>query len=561
MDALKLHITSMQSTKAAALVYYPYLFTKPFNSVTNMICKVLDRDYFYTAREGSDVVRDLNTRRPLIWEEPSQIPSQYTVQRRPSRTKAICAFRGCGKTTIVLHPYLLRQMLVNNKRFIIWGAANAGAAKSKVKEFRYWMERNELIKELFGDVRGDSWSAEEIELIFRGAGEDGEDIICTILARGGSTEQVVRGEIRRGNRVDLPICDDVENPRHIKNEDQRYKVRKWMRNEVMGAVDVELDYWIAIQIGNRQHQDSMLSRALTSPGWDSIFLPLCDENLKSLVPEAWTDQDVLDLYTRLMEEEDDGEGLITFYEEYMQNPVPIGADAAFNKEILLSARYEEDKEELWKRPWLETIVLVDPARTANLRSSDSAIVVVSYDAVKHKAYIRDIVKGKFHPDELYDQIAASCTRWDARVVGIEDTMKDFIIYPLQNYLIRKSMFVEVVPCSPRGGGSNQISGNEDPKIRRSRWLGDWYRQGLIKHHTPIAHMIEGPLLSWPKPSKWDVIDALSYLIVVLNVGNRYMHPDNQKSDDEALAKLDQQDRIAFAEMEDMRHEMSYIPLV
>ena len=46
--------------------------------------------------------------------------------------------------------------------------------------------------------------------------------------------------------------------------------------------------------------------------------------------------------------------------------------------------------------------LSTPAKSVSPHAADSALVVVGIDTIKGKIYVRDVVSGKFHPNELVD---------------------------------------------------------------------------------------------------------------------------------------------------------------
>jgi phage terminase large subunit-like protein len=177
---------------------------------------------------------------------------------------------------------------------------------------------------------------------------------------------------------------------------------------------------------------------------------------------------------------------------------------------------------------VEYVILVDPAKTTNPRSCDTAIVVCGCDMVNNKIFVVDMVAAKLHPNEIYDNIMQLVLRWNARTVGVEyNGLNEFIEWPLKNALKRAGMFCEVIELKPRKGPSQYLlkNSNDNGKDARiSAALVPLYRQGLIYHNPqhPVTVRLESQLCAFPSGRLKDIIDALSYVAEMLHIGERYM---------------------------------------
>lgn len=94
-----------------------------------------------------------------------------------------------------------------------------------------------------------------------------------IMAR--SRGQKVRGLRHRAARPKLIIIDDPEDVAWVKIRDNRNTTDRWMRGEVMGAVD-EQDGRI-IAIGNWLHEDALMARLKKLGTFTVLEYPLIDE--------------------------------------------------------------------------------------------------------------------------------------------------------------------------------------------------------------------------------------------------------------------------------------------
>jgi len=181
--------------------------------------------------------------------------------------------------------------------------------------------------------------------------------------------------------------------------------------------------------------------------------------------------------------------------------------------------YEEGEKSLNANPDVVNAILVDPARTTKMSSADSAIVGVGVDIETNEIYVRDVVSDKFHPDELYDEIFDMARRLEARHVGLEVTgLHEYITYPFLNEVRRRAADIELVDLHARGGR------NEEGKKERVKSLVSFYRRGLVYHNEAVCGGLEMQLLAFPKPQKWDIMDALGYLPGLLDSGEVFMRP-------------------------------------
>jgi hypothetical protein len=122
----------------------------------------------------------------------------------------------------------------------------------------------------------------------------------------------------------------------------------------------------------------------------------------------------------------------------------------------------------------------------------------------------------------------------AKVIGIEETgLAEFIKQPIKNEMFRRGKFFELIWLKARGGDSS-----ERGKSKRIRELVPYYRGGYIYHNASCANikMLEQQLLMFPRSALWDIMDATSYIIEMLELGERYFSPKEDNEDIEAEFK-------------------------
>jgi len=429
--------------------------------------------------------------------------------------KVIAAPRGTGKTSLSNLALPAQKILFRDRRYVVPVSASATLALQQSENLRRELTQNVLIKQLFGDIKTGNFSKDQ--WVVNIAGQE----IC-VMPRGAG--QQVRGMLFGNHRPDLIIVDDLENPDEVMSEEQRRKRREWFYADLMNCVDRGRDDWEIIVVGTVLHEASLLNELLESPHWMSARLEICDDNLKSNAPNFMSDQEIKELYDHYNEE---GE-LDVFYREYRNNPIASGKDAAFRSAYF--SYYEEGELALNHDPNIENIIIVDPARTTKMTSAESGIIGVGVNMRSNEIFVRYVLGGRFHPDELYDEIIKAIQHTNADVLAVETTgLEEFVVHPMLDHLHRNGVHVEFVDLKSRAGhvaGVKRMGQHEKAKISRVRSLIYYYRTGLVKHNKANSAALEAQLLSFPRPRRWDLMDPLGYVVELLEKGKRYMLPED-----------------------------------
>jgi predicted phage terminase large subunit-like protein len=204
----------------------------------------------------------------------------------------------------------------------------------------------------------------------------------------------------------------------------------------------------------------------------------------------------------------------------------IPGDAPFQQKFF---KYYSDREKkLNGERQVESIVIVDPAKTANVSSAYTAIVGLGVDTTNNLIYVRDIINERLHADEIYERAFEMCANLRARVLGVEVTgLNEFITYPFQTWITKKGLNIEFVELKARGG--TKATSKED----RVKALVPFYRRGLILHNSDgdVCSPLEQQLISFPRSKYWDVMDATAYIVEMLELGERFFSPPEGSADD------------------------------
>lgn len=164
------------------------------------------------------------------------------------------------------------------------------------------------------------------------------------------------------------------------SEEQRKKLKEWFFADVMNSIDRSVP-WKVVFIGTLLHENSLLADLLDDPTWHHVEIDLCNDNLESNWPDFMTDEEVRALY-----ESYKVQGLLdVFYREY--RGIPIARETATFKQEYFRYYSESDEEFTKRKPGLESIVIIDPAKSTNVANDDSAIVGVGIDTTLPRVYI------------------------------------------------------------------------------------------------------------------------------------------------------------------------------
>ena len=453
----------------------------------------------------------------------------------PSQKVAIAAPRGWGKTSVVGLALIARHILFRLSSFIVYINKSHDAASLQTDNLRREMVNNRDIKAFFGDFRQRDIKESEFDEVFSKKAWVAYDTL--VWPRG--TGQQVRGVLFKNDRPGLIVIDDLENPDQIENEEIRHAWYQWLYADVIKAVPrigEEAKNYKIVYIDTLKHEDSVLQKLLDSPEWDSVRLEACDDDFHSTAPHFMSDEDI----QREWQQHSDAGQTDVFFRELRNLPIST-KDSVFRQDYfkyynLPPERHgsEDDLKkldiEVQQDKNIETVVILDPAKTVKIHSAESAIVGIGIDLNSAKVYIRDAISAKMYPDEIYDAMFGMAIRLGAKVIGIEETsLNEFIKQPIKNEMFRRGSFFELIWLSARGGTKKEL---------RIKELVPYYRGGYIYHNASCATIkkLEQQLLMFPRSALWDLMDAEAYLVEMLELGERYFSPKEDPNDVEAEYK-------------------------
>ncbi len=446
----------------------------------------------------------------------------------PANKVAIAAPRGWGKTSIVALALMTRYILYHHTNFICYINKSHEAASLQTENLRRELVTNPMIKNFFGDFKQRKLGSNEFEEVFS---KKSWVAYNTLVWPRGAGQQV-RGVLFKNSRPGLIVIDDLEDPQAVENEEIRKSLIQWLYADVIKSTSRTDTNWKIVYIDTLKHEDSLLQHLLDSKEWASVRLEACDDDFNPTAPDFMSK----DIILKEWKDHQEAGQTDVFFRELRNLPIST-KDSAFRNEYfhyyntqhtphkddlnldLTDADVQADKN-------IETVVILDPAKTVKIHSAESAIVGIGIDLTSAKIYIRDIISDKMYPDEIYENLFSMANRLNAKVIGIEETsLNEFIRQPIKNEMFRRGQFFELVWLKARGGMKKSL---------RIKELVPYYRGGYIYHNAtcPGIKRLEQQLLMFPRSKLWDIMDCAAYIIEMLEIGERYFSPPENDNDPE-----------------------------
>jgi hypothetical protein len=473
---------------------------------TSLWCKVFYPDIFYA---------DFDPPHKEIFD---------ALDHCDARKIVIAAPRGLGKTSI-MRAFAGKMLMYKTYHFLAYGGQAETHAMMQTENIKRELTSSQEIKKLFGQVKvrdsnlglGDEFSKKA--WMCGGSG--------LVVPRGSG--QAFRGlnwsHGGRAYRPDLIIMDDLEEKLTLDNEEIRRARKAWLYADVLKSVSqIEGDAWRIIYIDTVKHEDSLIETLMADPDWEHIRLSICTPDYKTLAPsfksQASLDKDVEQ--ARALHQLD------IFAMESMSIATST-EDAAF-KSDQFKYYSETDADFIERLPYIDSILIIDPSKTKKPQSAETGMVVWGIDTAQHKLYLRYAAGHYITNDEMYDKAFDLADTFGCRSIAVEKTgIEEYIIQPMRNRMVQRGKMYNLIPLSAQSGKA-ELSGLYGGKAARVRSLIPYYQQGQIFHNVVNTGAYETQLISYPRPRRWDIIDAAAYIVKVMEDNMVYFlpHGDDDK---------------------------------
>lgn len=330
------------------------------------------------------------------------------------------AFRGSAKSTRMEEAVALGACL-REFRFCLIVGTSLEKACERLHSIRRQFEKNEMLRQTFGDLVGSPWGDDKIELT--------SGVVIKAMGRG----QAIRGTKGEDDRPDLMVADDIEDAESLRTPEGREKVRSWFFGELMPSGD-EPNLRVRI-LANDMHPECLINQ-LAHP--DSGFViktyPIEHLDLETAARVAtWADRYPLEWIDRKRKQLYSQGRAAEFDREYMCRS-EVAATKTFRPEML--------RVEPRVKTWQAVYTMHDPARSVGTKSATTGFAAWSW--VGAKLVIWD-AWGKFlMPDEIIASMFEENDRLSPVYMGIEkDGLAEWLMQPLRQEQARRGIMLPV----------------------------------------------------------------------------------------------------------------------
>lgn len=389
------------------------------------------------------------------------------------------AFRGAAKSTLAEEALTLMALFGVYQYALIAGNTFARACE-RLASIKHEIATNEVILNIFGDQIGETWTEDAIVL------KNG----VKIQALGA--RQSFRGAKHRDRRPGMLFFDDLEDEENVDTEAQRDKLARWVSRSLIPACEPGARKRIA---GTPLHPKAWLERMRKEANWlfrvHPIVVPAVSDPAQ-WERSQWPERFPLERIRQIRDEAERIGELQGFVQEYLcQSEEP--ALKPFQERHIIRAPHIPE--------WAPSILICDPARTANERkSARTGYVVASW--VGAKAYVR-YAQGNYHlPSDTVAELFRLNEVFNPVFVGIEkDGLEQYLMQPLRVEMTKRANVLPVVPLmAPRD------------KIKDTfiKGLQPFFEAGDILMCDDFVELKQ-EILGFPTGLK-DILNALAYIV-------------------------------------------------
>ena len=439
-----------------------------------------------------EISRDRALGMSMVFEHrhPQESPPMHVeivdLWRSAHEFVVIDAFRESAKSTLS-EEFLTLEAAFQNFHYCLIIGETYDKACQRLDAIKHELLSNTRLKGLFGKLKGSTWNENLIEL------HNG------VIVQAAGWDQEHRGYKVRDRRPDRAYLDDWENKERVR--DTKTVDENWSRfwKELVPAMDKE--YRKIRATGTPLADDCMINRMLADPQFVKGVFPICKGEVDDPHAEAMWPQRYPMEWIREERKNYAAKGLLRdFDQEYMLVAAQT-AGKPFKEEQF---RFMDIAPLLW----MPKVVILDPARTVDIRTSDqTGRVVVS--RMGTKILVHESGAEYWKPDEVVEAgFRLSERHGDAPVVIEKNSLDDWLLQPFRNEMLRRGRTIEIKPVqAPQDRDKDQFIMGLQPFFEAGDIV---FVGGRSAHQTLISQCLNFP------SGKKDCINALAYSLRVFS---------------------------------------------
>lgn len=339
--------------------------------------------------------------------------------------KLSMVFRGGAKTTIAEEAIIIMAGFQEYTNALIV-SDTAAQAEERLEAIKHEIVSNEFLTEIFGDLKGPTWAADEIVL--------SNGIRIKAVGRGAS----IRGIKFHGDRPDCIFIDDLEDDENVDTATKRKKTKLWFSKKLLPACDPIARIRMA---ATPIDPDCLAEDLRRENPRDTRVIPIkyLDENgqwkatWESRFPLGWINEKEANFRSK---------GLLR----------------EFNMEYMCQATTESDKVfkeanfrvEPRVRTFEAVFAMFDPARTVGAQSATTGAAVWSW--VGPKMWVWESWGRRLMPDEIIAALFDVDERFNPVWIGVEeDGLNQWLLQPIRAEMLRRGVVLPLLAVkAPRG---------------------------------------------------------------------------------------------------------------
>ena len=392
-----------------------------------------------------------------------------------SGLKQVCviAFRGSGKSTVAEEAMTLMACFREFRHGLIVGA-NLAKACERLHSIRRQFEGNAQLIDVFGNLRGQPWGDEKIELR--------TGITIQALGRG----QAIRGTKNEDVRPDFILADDIEDAESVRTPEGREKVSQWFFGELLPSGD-EPRLRVRV-LANDMHPEAIANQLKREgAGFVVRIYPWVWTDEKGEEHPAWPDRFPLE-----------------FIERRRRQLYSLGRAGEYQREYMCHSESPEEKPfkrdmlrvEATYRSWQAVYCALDPARSLGRTAADTGFAAWSW--LGTKLVVWDAWGRQLLPDAIVSALFEANETYRPVTIGIDMIgLSEFLAQPLRAEQVKRGETLPTIPLpAPKA------------KSERIRALQPFFNAREVIFAKPLPDL-QAQLLGFPS-GKRDILDALAY---------------------------------------------------
>jgi len=397
----------------------------------------------------------------IVTEVPWFHHEMYQALNKRYESNGFVLFRGAAKSTISKTIQVTADLCFAREPFTCLISESVDQASKDLVSVVDELENNDIIKLLFGDLKGRLWNQEEIEAI------NG----CFVKCRGYNSR--IRGLKWKTSRITKMILDDYESEANTGTQHQRDQVKHWIDAQVLPAgVPHETTFQF---FGTIVHPDAHLATIKDLQSFKPPFGYYMEVPIETNNTPAWASRFPMS-YIKMKEQEAISKNKLSLWLQEMYHIPAVQGKPRFNTDMIkeTAGKFQKEAGITWieldgtKIP-VNTFIGVDPAISVSEKADNSIFFVVAVTP-DNNYIILDIQVEKIRPYEQARKIVELVDRYDPVYVTIETQGYQGALPDICRELIHQG----ATPFTIREFKSNKSKGNKwllglDPYINQGRF--------------------------------------------------------------------------------------------